>query len=57
MRAAVVHGSGKEARMEIEEVEVPTPKPDEVLIRVDAAGLNRPDILQVCCKNLLLSSQ
>ena len=23
---------------------VPTPKPDEVLIRVQAAGVNRPDI-------------
>src|SRR5580698_9958940 len=25
---------------------VPTPKPDEVLIRVQAAGVNRPDIAQ-----------
>ena len=25
---------------------VPTPKPDEVLIRVQAAGVNRPDVAQ-----------
>ncbi|WP_444931862.1 NAD(P)H-quinone oxidoreductase [Microbulbifer sp. SSSA002] len=32
--------------MQLQEMERPTPGPDEVLIRVAAAGVNRPDIVQ-----------
>jgi NADPH2:quinone reductase len=40
MRAAVV-GQG---RVSVEEVELPRPKPTELLVRVHAAGLNRADL-------------
>ena len=32
--------------LSIIDVEIPTPKPHEVLIKVDVAGVNRPDLLQ-----------
>lgn len=43
----VLHGSGgKPECMHLGEVEVPTPKSHEVLIKVHFAGVNRPDCLQ-----------
>lgn len=41
MKAAVITGNG----LEIQDVPKPTPKPNEVLVRVRAAGLNRADLL------------
>lgn len=38
--------SGDSSQLSINETEAPSPKPDEVLVRVYAAGINRPDILQ-----------
>jgi NADPH:quinone reductase len=43
MRAVVAEGEG---RLAIIERPVPQPEPGEVLIRVAAAGINRPDVLQ-----------
>jgi putative PIG3 family NAD(P)H quinone oxidoreductase len=43
MRAVVADGSGGLA---IVERPVPKPGPGEVLVKVDAAGVNRPDVLQ-----------
>ena len=37
---------GDASQLFIDEAEIPSPKMDEVLIRVHAAGINRPDILQ-----------
>ena len=34
------------APLEIQEIEIPKPKPNEVLIKIHAAGINRPDLLQ-----------
>ena len=34
------------APLEIQEIEIPKPKPNEVLIKINAAGINRPDLLQ-----------
>ena len=38
-------GGGPEA-LEVCQVPVPLPKPGEILIKVEAAGVNRPDVLQ-----------
>jgi NADPH:quinone reductase len=43
MRAVIADGSGG---LEVVERPVPTPSVDEVLVKVAAAGINRPDILQ-----------
>jgi putative PIG3 family NAD(P)H quinone oxidoreductase len=47
MRAIAVRGGkgGPEA-LEIARIPVPEPGPGEILIRVEAAGVNRPDVLQ-----------
>jgi putative PIG3 family NAD(P)H quinone oxidoreductase len=43
----VVHGAGGEPSvMRLEKVAIPTPNEYEVLIRVQAAGVNRPDVFQ-----------
>lgn len=39
-------GAGDTRVLQLQEMPVPTPGPNEVLIRVAAAGVNRPDILQ-----------
>ena len=39
-------GAGEPDVMVIEDAALPAPKPGEVLIRVQAAGVNRPDIQQ-----------
>jgi NADPH2:quinone reductase len=46
MRYIDVTEPGAPAGMKIAEMPVPQPKPDEILIRVQAAGINRPDVQQ-----------
>jgi putative PIG3 family NAD(P)H quinone oxidoreductase len=46
MKAVVVEKPGDENALKIGEVAEPSIKPDEMLIRVRAAGVNRADILQ-----------
>lgn len=46
MRAIVFDTPGDAAVLQLREVPRPEPRPDELLIRVRAAGVNRPDILQ-----------
>ena len=46
MRAVVVPVPGGPEALKVVERPVPRPGPDEVLIRVAAAGVNRPDIVQ-----------
>jgi tumor protein p53-inducible protein 3 len=46
MKAVIVEKPGDESALKIGEVDEPAIKPDEILIRVRAAGLNRADILQ-----------
>ncbi len=44
MKAAVIHEAGGPEVLKIESMPVPTPKIDEVLIRVKAFGLNRSEL-------------
>jgi NADPH:quinone reductase len=46
MRCIQVTTPGVPEVMQIAEMPVPEPKPDELLIRVHAAGVNRPDVQQ-----------
>ena len=47
MRAVIVEDGGGDAQgLKLGEAPRPTPGPGEILIRVRAAGVNRPDILQ-----------
>ncbi len=46
MKAIVITKPGEPEVLQIQEREKPQPKPNEVLIRVKAAGVNRPDIFQ-----------
>lgn len=46
MRHVVLDSPGGPEQMRIVTGPTPAPKPDEVLIRVEAAGVNRPDIQQ-----------
>ncbi|HYK64843.1 MAG TPA: alcohol dehydrogenase catalytic domain-containing protein [Patescibacteria group bacterium] len=46
MKAVIVEKAGDESALKIGEVAEPSIKPDEILIRVRAAGVNRADILQ-----------
>lgn len=46
MRAVVVTRPGGPEVLEVREVPDPVPQPDEVLVRVAAAGINRADLLQ-----------
>ncbi|HVN00254.1 MAG TPA: NAD(P)H-quinone oxidoreductase [Caulobacteraceae bacterium] len=47
MRAIVVEGGkGPAEALKLGEAERPTPGPGQILIRVEAAGVNRPDIIQ-----------
>src|SRR5208282_2661443 len=46
MKAVIVEKPGAENALQIGEVAEPAIKPDEILIRVRAAGVNRADILQ-----------
>ena len=44
MKAAVIHEAGGPDALKIEQIPIPTPKEDEVLIRVRAFGLNRSEL-------------
>ncbi|MBS0232933.1 MAG: NAD(P)H-quinone oxidoreductase [Proteobacteria bacterium] len=46
MKAVAINGSGGPEVLILTEVPVPQPKSGEVLIKVAAAGVNRPDVLQ-----------
>jgi NADPH2:quinone reductase len=46
MKAVVIEGKGGPEVLQLRNVPVPRPGPDEVLIKVAAAGVNRPDVLQ-----------
>ncbi|MGI4749723.1 MAG: NAD(P)H-quinone oxidoreductase [Janthinobacterium lividum] len=46
MKAIVITQPGDPEVLKIEEREKPQPKPNEILIRVKAAGVNRPDVFQ-----------
>jgi len=46
MKAVVINKSGVKSSLSIEERPIPVILPDEVLIEVKAAGVNRPDIYQ-----------
>ncbi len=46
MRAIEIHASGGPEVLQVTWRPVPVPGPDEVLIQVEACGVNRPDILQ-----------
>jgi NADPH:quinone reductase-like Zn-dependent oxidoreductase len=44
MKAAVIHEPGGPEVLKIESLPIPTPKRDEILIRVKAFGLNRSEL-------------
>ncbi|WP_375484503.1 NAD(P)H-quinone oxidoreductase [uncultured Jatrophihabitans sp.] len=46
MRAVVITEPGGPEVLQVQDVPDPTPKPDEVIVQVAAAGLNRADLLQ-----------
>ena len=46
MKAVVIVGKGGPEVLQLRDVPVPQPGPGEVLIKVAAAGVNRPDVLQ-----------
>lgn len=46
MKAIVITSFGGPEVLELRERPIPEPKPNEVLIKVYAAGINRPDIMQ-----------
>ncbi|ALI98377.1 NAD(P)H-quinone oxidoreductase [Rufibacter tibetensis] len=46
MKAVVITESGAPEVLQIQEREVPTPASHQILVRVHAAGINRPDVAQ-----------
>lgn len=44
MKAVVIHETGGPEVLKVEQIPIPTPKDDEVLIRVKAFGLNRSEM-------------
>lgn len=46
MKAIKIRTFGGPEALEIQEISIPNPDPDEVLVKVHAAGVNRPDLLQ-----------
>lgn len=46
MRYVALTAFGDASNLQLAKMAIPEPKPDEVLIKVYAAGVNRPDILQ-----------
>jgi putative PIG3 family NAD(P)H quinone oxidoreductase len=46
MRAMVLIGTGEHAVLQMQEQPTPTPGPQDLLVRVKAAGVNRADLLQ-----------
>ena len=45
-RAVIAHGAGGPDVLRVVERPVPQPGPNELLVRVHAAGVNRPDVMQ-----------
>ena len=43
---AVKDGKGPAEALHVAETPTPAPGPGQILVRVEAAGVNRPDILQ-----------
>ncbi|HEX4855751.1 MAG TPA: NAD(P)H-quinone oxidoreductase [Limnobacter sp.] len=46
MQAVVLKGTGGVDQLQLADLPVPSPGPGEVLVKVHAAGVNRPDVLQ-----------
>jgi NADPH:quinone reductase len=46
MKGVVLKAPGGVDQLRLEDLPVPSPRPGEVLVRVHAAGVNRPDVLQ-----------
>src|SRR5580658_8525622 len=47
MQAIVIEGGkGPPEALHLGEIETPTPAPGQILIRIEAAGVNRPDVIQ-----------
>ena len=46
MRAVIARGSGGPEVLQVVERPVPQPGPGEILVKVAAAGVNRPDVMQ-----------
>lgn len=46
MKAIKIRAFGGPEALEIQDISIPDPGPDEVLVKVHAAGVNRPDLLQ-----------
>ena len=46
MKAVNIKEFGSAEMLEIIDIEIPAPSADEVLIKINAAGVNRPDIVQ-----------
>lgn len=46
MKAMVLNGTGEHAVLQVQEQPTPTPGPQDLLVRVRAAGVNRADLLQ-----------
>jgi NADPH:quinone reductase len=46
LRAILTEGAGGPDVMHLGEVPMPVPRPGDILIRVQAAGVNRPDVMQ-----------
>jgi len=46
MKAVVIAGKGGPEVLQLQDMPLPQPAPGEVLIKVAAAGVNRPDVLQ-----------
>jgi NADPH:quinone reductase-like Zn-dependent oxidoreductase len=44
MRAIRIHTTEEERRLQLDEVDRPTPRPEQVLVRVAAVSLNRADL-------------
>ena len=45
MKAVVLDAPGPPDALQIREIPIPTPRPGEVLIKVEAFGLNRPSCI------------
>jgi NADPH:quinone reductase len=46
MRAVEISAPGGPEMLQVRDLPKPAPKPDEILVKVAAAGVNRPDVLQ-----------
>ena len=47
MKAAVIIKGEKGGAMQVQEVRIPKPRPEELLVEVKASGVNRADIFRV----------